>query len=110
MLLKPDRPWKMTTVSVAWAGPASWPVNMESQLIATWLVFLRVFLLMTRGPVLKWLGLGSGHGDPKDADLPLLVNLNDNGNSFKKIAAIIRANPEQYFVAHESDNRDSVKA
>ncbi len=43
-----------------------------------------------------WLGLrtGSGHAGPGVC----LVNMNDEGKTFKEIAAAIRADPDHYFV------------
>lgn len=46
--------------------------------------------------VRRALGLRSEEGDPKDGGDPL-TDINDSGKPFKKIAAIIRANPSNYF-------------
>jgi hypothetical protein len=51
-----------------------------------------------------WLGLRTADGHRKDSktDLTALTWLNDDGKTFKEIAQIIKANPEEYFVNTES--------
>lgn len=47
--------------------------------------------------VLRWAGLKSENGDFGD-DGNTLAELNDDGNTFKQIAKIIRSNPDGIFV------------
>lgn len=68
---------------------------------------------LTAQPLVRqWLGLNTHNGFPTtlrilDANKLCLVNLNDNGKSFKEIAQIVRANPEHYFVTLEPVDRGS---
>jgi hypothetical protein len=57
--------------------------------------------------VKDWLDLYDSMGCPVDINGPSLVMMNDNGKTFPEIAAIIRANPEKYFVAPKPANNST---
>lgn len=52
--------------------------------------------------VMRWVGLRTDTGKPKNGSLPL-TKLNDRGISFRDIADILEISPEEYFAQEDDD-------